>query len=159
MRLPLTTLCYVERDGKYLMLHRTKREEDINRDKWLGVGGHFELEESPDECMRREVLEETGLTVTSWRARGLVTFVAGGIYEYMHLFTVDGFEGEVATCDEGDLEWVEKEVVPTLPAWEGDRIFLRLIAEEEPYFLLKLVYDTSDRLTGAWLNGKPMDIH
>ncbi len=158
MRLPLTTLCYVERDGKYLMLHRTKREGDINHDKWLGVGGHFEGAESPDECMKREVLEETGLTVTSWRARGIVTFMGGGIHEYMHLFTIDGFEGEVIDCDEGDLEWVDKDKVPSLPAWEGDRIFLALLAKEEPFFLLKLVYDDHDHLTGAWLNGAQLSL-
>ncbi len=153
MRTPLTTLCYVERDGKYLMLHRTKREGDINHDKWIGVGGHFEEGESPDECMRREIYEETGLTVTSWRARGLVTFIGGGVCEYMHLFTVDGFTGEVTDCDEGDLVWVDKEQVPALPTWEGDRVFLSLIAGEEPYFLLKLVYDDHDALVSVHLNG------
>ncbi len=158
MRTPLTTLAYVEQDGKYLMLHRTKREGDINHDKWLGVGGHFEAGESPDECMCREVKEETGLTATSWRARGLVTFIGGGICEYMHLFTVDGFQGEVIECDEGDLEWVDKAHVNDLPAWEGDRIFLRLLAEEAPYFLLKLVYDEQEHLAAATLNGEDIAI-
>ncbi len=153
MRLPLTTLSYVERDGQYLMLHRNKREKDINHDKWIGVGGHFEAFESPEECMRREILEETGLTATSWRARGLVTFVADDTYEYMHLFTVDGFTGEVGECDEGELLWVDKTRVGELPTWEGDHIFLELLAKEEPYFSLKLVYE-KDRLTGAWLNGE-----
>ncbi len=153
MRTPLTTLCYVEQNGQYLMLHRTKREGDINHDKWLGVGGHFEAGESPDECMCREVFEETGLTVTSWRARGLVTFIGGGVCEYMHVFTADAFTGEVTECDEGDLAWVDKREVCDLPLWEGDRIFLRLIAEEAPYFLLKMVYDDKDRLVSANLNG------
>ncbi len=158
MRTPLTTLCYVEQDGKYLMLHRTKRQGDINHDKWLGVGGHFEDGESPDECMCREVKEETGLTVTSWRARGLVTFIGGGICEYMHLFTVDGFTGDIIECDEGDLAWVDKREVAALPAWEGDRIFLGLLAEEEPYFLLKLIYDEQDHLMSANLNGTPLPL-
>ncbi len=159
MRTPLTTLCYVEREGKYLMLHRTKREGDINHDKWLGIGGHFEAGESPEECMCREVLEETGLTVSSWRARGLVTFIGGGVCEYMHLFTTDEFEGTLLTeCDEGELAWVEKEKVPHLPLWEGDRIFLTLIAEEVPFFLLKLVYDDKDRLIKAVLNGTDLPI-
>ncbi len=158
MRTPLTTLCYVERDGKYLMLHRTKREGDINHDKWLGVGGHFEEGESPEECMCREVKEETGLTVRAWRARGIVTFIGGGICEYMHLFTVDDFTGEVTDCDEGDLEWVDKALVSNLPAWEGDRIFLDLLAGEEPYFLLKLVYDASDRLISAYKNGEALPL-
>ncbi len=157
MRLPLTTLCYVEQEGKYLMLHRTKKKNDINEGKWLGVGGHFEGFESPDECMLREVREETGLTPTAWRTRGLVTFIADDLLEYVHVFTVDAFTGNLIDCDEGDLAWVDKERVCDLPLWEGDRIFLRLLAEEAPYFLLKLVYK-HDKLTTAVLNGKELPI-
>ncbi len=157
MRLPLTTLCYVEHEGRYLMLHRTKKKEDINGGKWIGVGGHFEENESPDECMAREIREETGLTPTSWRARGVVTFISDDVYEYMHLFTVDAFSGDLIDCDEGDLAWIEKSRVLDLPTWEGDRIFLRLIAKEEPYFLLKLVY-VKEKLTEAWLNGERLSL-
>ncbi len=155
MPLPLTTLCYLERDGKYLMLHRTKKERDVNRGKWIGVGGHFEAGESPEECMRREVFEETGLTPTAWQARGIVTFVSDDEpAEYMHLFTVTAWEGEEHPCDEGELAWVEKKRVGELNLWQGDRIFLRLLAEGAPFFSLKLTY-RGDRLTEAVLDGKP----
>ena len=150
----MTTLCYPERDGKYLMLHRTKKERDENRDKWIGVGGKFENGESPEDCMRREVWEETGLTVTEFRYRGIVTFVSDKWpTEYMHLFTADGYTGELKECNEGDLAWVKKSDIPSLPIWRGDLIFLRLLAEEEPFFSLKLVYE-GDRLAEAVLNGK-----
>lgn len=151
----LSTLCYIERDGQYLMLHRTVKKNDVNKEKWIGVGGHFEAEESPEECLLREVYEETGLVLTSWRFRGIVTFVSGtGIVEYMHLFTADGFEGEMHACDEGELLWVDKDCIAELNIWEGDKIFLRLLREEAPFFSLKLVYEGGSRLTGAFLDGK-----
>ncbi len=136
----LSTLCYLQRDGAYLMLHRTVKKNDVNKDKWIGVGGHFEEGESPEECLLREVKEETGYTLTSFRFRGLVTFLSGdGVTEYMSLFTADGFEGEPIPCDEGVLEWVPREKIPELNIWEGDKIFFRLLAEEIPFFSLKLV--------------------
>lgn len=155
----LSTLCYIERDGKYLMLHRTVKKNDVNKDKWIGVGGHFEADESPEECVLREVREETGYTLTSYRYRGLVTFVSGGgVTEYMSLFTADGFEGEPIACDEGELEWVDIDEVWKLNIWEGDKIFFRLLDEESDFFSLKLVYDGGDRLIQASLNGKPMEL-
>ena len=153
-----TSLCYIERDGCYLMLHRTKKVNDENHDKWIGVGGKFEEGESPEECMLREVLEETGLTLTAWRYRGIVTFVSdqwGG--EYMHLFTADGYSGELKSCDEGELEWVEKQRLLSLPIWEGDKIFLRLLDSAQPFFSLKLCYE-GERLVSAALNGKAMEL-
>ena len=155
----LSTLCYIERDGKYLMLHRTVKKNDVNKDKWIGVGGHFEQDESPEECVLREVREETGYTLTSWRFRGIVTFVSGnGVTEYMHLFTADGFTGEAVECDEGQLEWVAIDDVPKLNIWAGDKIFFRLLAEDAPFFSLKLVYDGHDKLVSASLNGKEMEL-
>lgn len=142
----LTTLCYIEKDGCYLMMHRVSKKQDPNAGKWIGVGGHFQEGESPEECLLREVKEETGLALTSWRFRGIVTFVSDEWgCEYMHLFTADGFEGELpearmAACPEGELKWVEKEKVPDLNLWEGDRIFLRLLLEREDFFSLKLSY-------------------
>lgn len=151
----LSTLCYLQRDGAYLMLHRTVKKNDVNKDKWIGVGGHFEEGESPEECLLREVKEETGYTLTSFRFRGLVTFLSGdGVTEYMSLFTADGFEGEPIPCDEGGLEWVPREKIPELNIWEGDKIFFRLLAEEIPFFSLKLVYDGQGGLVEAQLNGK-----
>lgn len=153
-----TSLCYIERDGCYLMLHRTKKVNDENHDKWIGVGGKFEEGESPEECMLREVQEETGLTLTAWRYRGIVTFVSdewGG--EYMHLFTADGFTGQIRSCDEGELEWIEKQRLLALPIWEGDKIFLRLLDSEQPFFSLKLCYE-GERLVSAALNGKAMEL-
>ena len=155
----LSTLCYMEKDGKYLMLHRTVKKNDVNKDKWIGVGGHFEADESPEECLLREVREETGYRLTSWRFRGIVTFVSGdGVTEYMHLFTADGFEGEPAACDEGQLEWVDIAQVWKLNIWEGDKIFFRLIDEDIPFFSLKLVYNGSGGLVSAALNGAPMEL-
>ena len=151
-----TTLCYLERDNAYLMLHRVKKQDDYNHDKWVGVGGKFERFESPEECLVREVREETGLTLTRYRARGLLTFVLGNMTEFIHLFTADGWEGEMLrgdVCREGVLEWVPKEKVDQLPIWEGDKLFFRLLQEEHPYFSLKLVYD-GDTLTEAALDGK-----
>ena len=149
-----TSLCYIERGDEYLMLHRVKKENDINRDKWIGLGGKFEEDESPDECLLREVYEESGLKLTSWRYRGIVTFVNTVCEsEYMHLFTADAFEGEIGTCSEGELEWINKSELMRLTLWEGDKIFLRLLDENEPFFSLKLCYD-GDELKSAALNGK-----
>lgn len=149
-----TTLCYIERGDEYLMLHRVKKENDINRDKWIGLGGKFKEDESPEECLLREVYEESGLRLTSWRYRGIVTFVNTKCSsEYMHLFTADGFEGTVGPCDEGELEWIKKSKLMKLTLWEGDRIFLRLLDSNEPFFSLKLSYD-GDELIGAKLNGR-----
>lgn len=151
-----TTLCYLERDGQYLMLHRVKKQNDINHDKWIGIGGKFEDRESPEECAVREVKEETGLTLTSYAYRGIVTFASDRYEtEYMHLFTADGFEGDLIDCDEGTLEWVDKEIVPTLPTWAGDRIFLDLLMRDVPFFSLKLAYE-GDTLVLAVLNGKEL---
>ena len=149
-----TTLCDLERDGQYLMLHRVKKAHDENRDKWIGVGGKFEDRESPEDCVRREVLEETGLTLTEYRYCGLVTFVSD-IWptEYMHLFHAAGFTGTPKDCDEGELAWIDKQKLAALQQWEGDRIFLKLMDEHVPFFSLKLVY-TGDTLTEAVLNGE-----
>ncbi len=142
MDFQLTTLCYIEQDGKYLMLHRTKKKNDLSSNLWLGIGGHFELGESPEECILREVKEESGLTLINYRLRGIVTFSDGNVYEYMFLFDASKYEGELIECDEGELVWVEKEkVLEELPIWEGDRIFLRLMQEERPFFSLKLTYE------------------
>ncbi len=153
-----TTLVHLEKDGCYLMLHRVRKEADENRDKWVGIGGKFESGESPEDCALREVLEETGLTMHSWRYRGIVTFVSDEWgTEYMHLFHSDDFSGSLKDCDEGDLEWVDKQRVLHLPIWEGDRIFLRLLDTDEPFFSLKLCY-SGDRLTAAVLNGRPLPL-
>ena len=150
-----TTLCYIRKDDSYLMLHRVKKENDLNRDKWIGVGGKFLPDESPEECLIRETLEETGLTLTRFSLRGIVTFVsAWWETEYMYLYTADGFEGTISDCDEGVLEWVPIARVPELELWEGDRIFLELLEKDLPCFTLKLVYDAEDRLLSALLNGK-----
>ena len=149
-----STLCYILRGDEVLMLHRVKKKNDINKDKWIGIGGKFEFEESPDECLLREAKEETGLTLTSWRCRGIVTFLnEGGEGEYMYLFTADGFQGELIECDEGNLEWVSREFLGTLPMWEGDKIFLDLLWQDAPFFLLTLRY-RNDHLVEAVLNGK-----
>lgn len=151
----LSTLCYIEKDGKYLMLHRTVKENDVNKDKWIGVGGHFEEGESPEECLLREVREETGYTLTSWRYRGIVTFVYGAdVVEYMSLYTADGFVGEPVACDEGELEWVDKARIRELELWEGDLIFFRLLEKDHPFFSLKLVYDKNDVLHYVALDGR-----
>ena len=154
-----TTLCYIHNDrGQTLLLHRVKKENDLNRDKWIGVGGKFEDKESPEDCLLREVKEETGLTLTAYRYRGIVTFVSAvWETEFMHLFTAHGFEGEVKECDEGTLEWVDDTAVPTLPTWEGDRIFLNLLEQDIPFFSLKLEYDADENLVNAVLNGQPLE--
>lgn len=149
-----TSLCYIERGREYLMLHRVKKENDENRDKWIGIGGKFEEGESPEECMAREMREETGLTPRAWRYRGIVTFVSNEWgTEYMHLFTCNDFTGTIRECDEGDLEWIDREALLSLPIWEGDKIFLRLLATDEPFFSLKLCYRGST-LVNAVLNGE-----
>lgn len=157
MRVRLSTLCYIEKDDQYLMLHRIIKKNDINKDKWIGVGGHFEYGESPEECVLREVKEETGYDLTSYQYRGLVTFVFGDQEtEYMSLFTADGFTGEAIECDEGVLEWVNKKDIFQLNLWEGDKIFFRLLEEKIPFFSLKLVYNLEGELTEAALNGEAM---
>ena len=143
----LTTLCYVEKDEKYLMLYRNRKKDDENCGKWIGVGGKFENNETPFECMRREVFEETGLVVTGAKMRGIVTFVSDKFgCEYMFLYTVNDFEGTLHKCDEGELEWIDKTKLLSLPMWEGDRIFLELLDTDIPFFSLKLCY-SGDKLT------------
>lgn len=138
----LSTLCYIEKDDKYLMLHRTKKENDINKDKWLGVGGRFEEGESPEECIIREVKEETGLTLKNYQLRGIVTYVSNKWEtEYMYVFTATEFEGALIECDEGDLEWIEKEKIDTLPTWEGDHIFVDKLRKDDGFFSVKFEYE------------------
>ena len=149
-----TTLIYIEKNSKYLMLHRTKKENDINRDKWIGIGGHFEEAESPEDCVKREVMEETGLTLNSMEYRGIVTFVSDDNFtEFMHLFWSNDFSGNIKECNEGELEWVEKSRMKELPHWEGDEIFLDLLEKRVPFFSLKLVYKKGELLQ-AVLNGE-----
>ena len=149
-----TTLCYITRGDEVLMLHRVKKKNDINKDKWIGIGGKFEGEESPDECLLREVREETGLTLTNWACRGVVTFLSDqAVGEFMYLFTADSFTGTLKECDEGDLQWVSRAFLDQLPKWEGDQIFLDLLWQDAPFFLLTLRYE-GERLQEAILNGK-----
>ncbi len=151
-----TTLCYITRGDEVLMLHRVKKKNDINQDKWIGVGGKFEGTESPDECLLREVYEETGLRLTSWRCRGVVTFLQETdtlFGEFMYLFTADGFTGRLKECEEGDLQWVSRAFLDSLPKWEGDKIFLDLLWQDAPFFLLTLRYK-GDTLQEAILNGR-----
>ena len=139
-----STLCYIEKDNKYLMLHRIKKAADVNADKWIGVGGRIEDKESPNDCVVREVKEETGVTLTKYRYRGLVTFVSDKWQtEYMHLFTATEYEGEIAfdACDEGVLEWDDKKDVLSLNLWEGDKVFLDLLEKRDSFFSVKLVYE------------------
>ena len=154
----LTTLCYLEREGCYLMLHRVSKKNDVNKDKWIGVGGKFEPGESPEDCLLREVYEETGYRLTDYALRGIVTFLFNeDEAEYMFLYTAAGFEGTPALCDEGVLEWVPKEEIDRLYLWEGDRIFFQLLKDEAPFFSLKLRYE-DDRLAEAALDGRPMEL-
>ena len=149
-----STLCYITRGDDVLMLHRVKKKNDVNKDKWIGIGGKFEGEESPDECLLREAMEETGLTLTSWKCRGVVTFLNDACEgEYMYLFTADGFRGDLKECDEGDLQWVSREFLNDLPKWEGDQIFLELLWADAPFFLLTLRY-CGDKLVEAVLDGR-----
>lgn len=152
----LSTLCYIKKNGCWLMLHRIKKKNDLNHDKWIGVGGKFEEGESPEDCLLREVGEETGLTLTDYRFRGLVTFVSDEApTEYMHLFTATGFSGTLRDCDEGTLEWVPIPQVETLPLWQGDKLFLRLLQTEKDFFSLKLRY-AGDQLVRAVRDGRPL---
>lgn len=152
-----TTLCHIEKDGRYLMLHRVKIENDMNKDKWIGIGGKFEDKESPEECNKREVYEETGLIINSAQYRGIVTFVSDEFEtEYMHIFTCNDFSGTIKECSEGELCWIEKDKITSLPIWEGDKIFLELIKDNcFPFFSLKLQYK-GQKLVKAILNGKPI---
>jgi len=152
-----STLCYITRGDQVLMLHRTKKENDVNKDKWIGIGGKFLENETPDECLLREAYEETGLTLTNWKCRGVVTFLINGPWdgEYMYLFTADGFEGDLKKCDEGELQWVSRDFLYDLPLWEGDKIFLDLLWQDAPFFLLKLRYE-GDTLVEAVLDGKKL---
>lgn len=148
----LTTLCYIMQDDKYLMMHRVKKEHDINKDKWVGVGGHFEADESPEECLLREVYEETGLTLKEWKLRGIVTFICDRCQtEYMFLYTATDFEGHIGECNEGELEWILKKDVYNLPIWEGDKIFFRLLETSDAFFSLKLRYE-GDTLVESKIN-------
>lgn len=150
----LTTLCYIEQDDKYLMLHRISKKNDVNKDKWIGVGGHFESGESPEDCLLREVKEETGLTLTSYRFRGILTFIFNdNESEYICLYTADGFEGEMIDCNEGTLEWVPKKEIDNLNLWEGDKIFFDLLEKDVPFFSMKLEYE-GDHLINCELNGE-----
>lgn len=154
MKSQLTTLCYIEKNSSYLMLHRVTKKNDINHDKWIGVGGHFEFKESPEDCLLREVKEETGLTLKNFKFRGIVIFVSDEEpAEYMCLYTSDDFEGNLTECDEGKLEWVPFEKIESLELWEGDKIFLRLLHSDAPFFSLKLVYKNGE-LIQKFLNGK-----
>lgn len=149
-----STLCYLERGDQYLMLHRVKKANDMNHDKWIGVGGKIEEGESPEDCVLRETFEETGLRLTQYRYRGLVTFVSDRYpTEYMHLFTATGWTGTPHECDEGELAWIKKADLLSLPLWEGDKIFLRLLDTDTPFFSLKLRYE-GERLAQAVLNGE-----
>ena len=153
-----TCLCYIEKDGKYLMLHRVKKENDLNHDKWVGIGGKFEKGETPEEACLRESFEETGLTLKNLSYRGLVTFVSNQWgTEYMHLFHSNSFEGDLKECDEGNLEWVEKSMVYELPLWAGDKIFLKLLEKDIPFFSLKLVYE-GEKLINAVLNRENLNL-
>jgi 8-oxo-dGTP diphosphatase len=155
-----TTLCYLEQEGCLLMLHRIKKVNDENHDKWIGVGGKLEDKESPEDCVIREVREETGLELERWRYRGLVTFVSDlWETEYMHLYTADRFSGTLKECDEGVLEWVPRDRVESLPLWQGDKIFLRMIADPQtPFFSLKLEY-RGEELVRAALDGRPLELN
>ena len=149
-----TTLCYIEREDAWLLLHRVRKEHDLNRGKWIGLGGKLEPGETPEQCLLREVREEAGLTLTRWRYRGLVTFLSDRWpAEYMHLYTATEFTGRPRACDEGELQWVRKSEFAALPQWEGDKIFLRLLEQDAEFFTLVLQY-RGEVLVRAVLNGK-----
>ena len=152
-----TTLCYIERGGKWLLMLRNKKENDLNEGKWIGVGGKLESGESPEDCLYREIKEETGLTLRNHVFRGIVTFVYGDITEYMYLYTSKDFEGSLKNCDEGELLWVPVDEVAKLPIWEGDKVFLQLLKEDHPFFSLKLVYDDEGRLQKSIIDNKLMN--
>ena len=153
-----STLCYIEKDGQYLMLHRIKKKNDLNHDKWIGVGGRFEKDESPDECLLREVREETGYILDRWQFRGVITFINDRwVTEYMYLFTADQYHGDRIDCDEGVLEWVDKDKVCELPLWEGDKLFFPLLARDIPPFLMTLRY-VDDKLVFASCNGEQLPL-
>ena len=157
----ITTLCYLERDNKYLMLHRIKKDHDINKDKWIGVGGHLEDNESPEECIKREIFEETGFDIAleDLKFRAVITFVSGcSDYELMCLFTAKSPEGEPMDCDEGELVWVDKKDIFLLNLWEGDKIFLDLLDKRDGFFSLKLVYDNNGKLVESVLDGRAIPI-
>ena len=137
-----TSLVYIEKDGRYLILHRTKKSEDENHDKWIGVGGKFEPGETPDECALREVREETGLTLTEFSLRGLIIFVSDvwGM-EYMYLYTATKWTGRLVDCDEGELVWLDKTELPKKHLWEGDRLFLKALDERKAFFMMKFRYE------------------
>ena len=153
-----TSVCYITQGDQVLMLHRVKKENDINKDKWIGIGGKFLPGETPEECVLREALEETGLILTSYQYRGIVDFSADGTEEQMYLFTADGFAGSLKECDEGDLQWVSRDFLYNLPMWEGDKIFLDLLWQDAPFFRLSLHYE-GDRLITATLNGRNLPVH
>jgi len=151
-----STLCYIEKDEKYLMLHRTVKKNDVNKNKWIGVGGRFEERESPEECLLREVMEETGLTLITWKFRGIITFLTDKWEtEYICLYTADEFAGELIPCNEGELHWIPKKDLLKLELWEGDKIFLKLLEEDAPFFSLKLSYN-GNKLVEKYLNGNPI---
>ena len=152
-----TTLCYIERDGQYLMMHRVKKERDINKDKWVGIGGHFEQDECPEECLLRECREETNLQLTDYKLRGIITFISDKWQtEYMFLYTASGFVGTMGECNEGTLEWIDKSKVYELPVWEGDKIFFHLLETRQDCFSLKLRYE-GETLSEVVLDGTPID--
>lgn len=154
-----TTLCYIEKENQYLMMHRVKKQNDLNKDKWVGIGGHFMEGETPEECLLREVKEETGLTLKAWKFRGIVTFLSDEwpCAEYMCLYTADDFEGEIGSCEEGNLEWIDKKKIYELPIWEGDKVFFRLLENNRPFFSLKLRYE-GDKLVETVLDGVTMPL-
>lgn len=148
-----STLIYIEKEGKYLMLHRVRKKNDVNKDKWIGVGGKFEPGETPEACARREVREETGLEMDQLSYRGVVQFRSNEAEsEDMHLFSSRAFHGDLIDCDEGVLEWIDKRRLLELQLWEGDRVFLHLLAIEQPFFRLLLRYE-GDHLAEAVLDG------
>ena len=155
----LTTICYLEQQCKYLMLHRTKKQHDSNKDKWIGIGGHFEYGESPEECIQREMSEECGITLSDPKLRGIITFVSDApVCVYMYLFTATEYKGEILKdCNEGDLEWIDKQELLKLPLWTGDKIFFKLLDTRSEFFSLKLCYE-GDKLVKAVLDGNEIDV-